>query len=103
MNTKQGGCAAPKNRICTGRHPRFPQETAAGSYKTFTASSPQRKKIQGMGGQGQEGKQKSPQGTEAPSLGSGGPQPHIRRWGTWALLSPLRLGGLGAQGTKGNK
>lgn len=91
INTKRGGCASPKDRICTGWHPRFPQETAAGSYKTFTASSPQRKKIRGWV-RSDRGGTSCLKGLRLPCKAQGSPL-HIRVGGMWALLSPLRLGG----------
>ncbi|KAF6271516.1 hypothetical protein mRhiFer1_009636 [Rhinolophus ferrumequinum] len=101
INTKRGGCASPKDRICTGWHPRFPQETAAGSYKTFTASSPQRKKIRGWV-RSDRGGTSCLKGLRLPCKAQGSPL-HIQSWGHVGPLEPTKAGGLGAQGTKGNK
>lgn len=101
INTKRGGCASPKDRICTGWHPRFPQETAAGSYKTFTASSPQRKKIRGWV-RSDRGGTSCLKGLRLPCKAQGSPL-HIQSWGHVGPLEPTKARGLGAQGTKGNK
>ena len=103
INTKHGGWEAPQEQDLYRPAPQVSTGNSCWQLQNiYSFFSAKKKKLGGMGGRaGARGvPQKVPQGTQAPSLGSGPPSPHSKR-GQVGPTEPTKAGGAGSSGQRG--